>query len=199
MTDIRLEGERVSLRAVRREDAPRLAEASQLEDETGMHEDGRVPMSILSFEAWIDSLDKSERVFAVYRRGDDSCIGTVTIRNIDPHHGTAETGSGLLHSADRGHGLGSEAKGLLLEYAFATLGLHVLSATVYSGNVRSARALEKQGYRYAGRLTANVIGAGGVIGDTLMFDITRDDWERRRAYPRSPLTGDIDTSDGKSD
>ena len=197
MKDIRFKGDRVYLRPILRQDALSLAQASHLEDETGMHEDGRIPMSILSFESWIDGLDKSERIFAICRRGSNECIGTVSIRNIDLDNGTAETGSGLLNSKDRGQGLGSEAKNLLLEHAFRTLGLHALSATVYSGNTRSARALEKQGYRYAGCLTADVIGAGGVIGDTLMFDITRDDWERRQTHPQPSVAGDIDTSDGK--
>jgi RimJ/RimL family protein N-acetyltransferase len=180
MDDVVLHGERVYLRPIRRDDALRLAEASHLEEETGMHEDGRVPLSILSFESWITGLGENERVFAICQVGEETCIGTVSIRNIDREHGTAETGSGLLRAADRGLGLGSEAKRLALEYAFGTLGLHALSSTVYEGNFRSARALEKQGYRLAGRLTANVLGAGGVIGDTLVYDITRDDWERMK-------------------
>lgn len=178
MDDSGLHGERVYLRPIRIEDAMSLAEASHLEDETGLHEDGRVPMSVLSFESWIRGLGENEIVFAVCVHGDDTCIGTVSIRNIDRMHGTAETGSGLLRREDRGRGLGTEAKRLALAYAFQTLGLHALSSTVFEGNIRSARALEKQGYRLAGRLTANVLAAGGVIGDTLVFDITREDWER---------------------
>jgi RimJ/RimL family protein N-acetyltransferase len=178
--NVRLTGDRVYLRPIQRGDALTLAEASHLEDETGLHEDGRVPMSILSFESWISGLADNERVFAVCRHGDDTCIGTVSIRNIDWKNGTAETGSGLLNSADRGQGIGTEAKRLALEHAFGSLGLHALSSTVYEGNLRSARALEKQGYRLAGRLTANIRGAGGVFGDTLVFDITRDDWERAK-------------------
>lgn len=181
MPDVELKGAHVYLRRIRRDDAVRMAEASHLEGETGYHEDGRFPMSVLSFQSWIDRLGESEIVFVVCRNGSDACIGTVSIRHIDRKNGTAETGSGMLFAEDRGHGLGTEAKRLLLEYAFVHLGLHVLSSTVYEGNLRSARALEKQGYRLAGRLTANVLGEGGVIGNTLVFDITRDDWERMKA------------------
>ncbi|HWV35031.1 MAG TPA: GNAT family protein [Thermomicrobiales bacterium] len=173
-----LHGERIWLRPIRRTDAFALAEATNLEDETGFHEDGRVPLSILSFESWIDGLSDAEIVFAVCRKGDDTCIGTMSIRDIDQDNGTAETGSGLLNRADRGQGLGTEAKQLVLRYAFEVLGLHALRSTVFEGNRRSARALEKQGYRFAGRLTAHVLATGGVIGDALFFDITRDDWER---------------------
>jgi RimJ/RimL family protein N-acetyltransferase len=183
------------LRRLTEEDASTLAEASHLEEETGLHEDGRIPMSVLSFEAWIRGLDASATVFAISRRGDDRCIGTASIRNIDRINGTAETGSGLLRREDRGKGLGTEAKQLLLEFAFGELGLHVLSSTVFEGNVRSARALQKQGYRFAGRLTANVLAAGGVIGDTLVFDITRHDWEHARQEARSVEPGGHDASE----
>lgn len=180
MLDAKLKGARIYLRPVRSDDAARMAEASHLEDETGLHEDGRFPMSVLSFQSWIDGLGENEIVFAVCRNDSDACIGTVSIRHIDRKNGTAETGSGMSFAEDRGHGLGTEAKRLLLEYAFAHLGLHVLSSTVYEGNLRSARALQKQGYRLAGRLTANVLGAGGIFGDTLVFDITQDDWKRMK-------------------
>lgn len=180
MPDTIRTGTRVCLRRLVEDDAIALARASHLESETGFHEDGRMPMSELAMRVWIRGLDASEQVFAICRNGDEACIGTASIRRIDREHGTAETGSGLLFADDRGKGLGTEAKRLLLDYAFSDLDLHVLISTVWERNTRSARALEKQGYRLAGRLTANEYGSGGVIGDTLIFDITRDDWERTR-------------------
>lgn len=107
---------------------------------------------------------------------DDSCIGGVTLRHIDLVNRTAETGSGLLAAADRGQGLGTEAKHVLLRFAFETLGLHAISSIVYSGNARSIAALRKQGYRPAGRLTADV-HRGGRFTDALMFDLLRHEWE----------------------
>jgi len=184
MTEPILRGKHLYLRPIRIDDAVALAAANHLEEETGFQEDGRVPMSILSFASWIGAIPESDIVFAVCLNGSDTCIGTMSIRNIDRVNGTAETGSGLTRQEDRGRGLGTEAKRLLLEYAFSELGLSALSSTVYEGNTRSARALEKQGYRLAGRLTANALGAGGVFGDTLVFDITREDWARSTSPTR---------------
>lgn len=178
MPDVIRTGDRVYLRRIIEDDATALARASHLESETGFHEDGRFPMSELAMRSWIRGLDPSEQVFAICRTGDDACIGTASIRRIDHEHGNAETGSGLLFPEDRGQGLGTEAKRLLLDYAFTDLGLHALHSTVWERNARSVRALEKQGYKLAGRLTANAYGPGGVIGDTLVLDITRDDWEK---------------------
>lgn len=173
-----LRGERVWLRPVQRSDAVALATASHVEIEAGFQADVRVPMSILSFESWIAGIGKDEIVFAVCRTGEDRCIGTMSIRDIDRVNQTAETGSGMLDAGDRGHGLGTEAKRLLLQYAFEELGLHAVRSSVFEGNGRSIRALEKQGYRLAGRLTGNMLAVGGVIGDTLLYDMIRDDWEQ---------------------
>ena len=178
-------GHRLWLRPMTPADARTLSQASHLERESGFQSGGRVPSSSMAFERWIQELEETGTpehvVFAVCRLGDDRCIGTVRFGPIDWVNRTAETGTGILLADDRGQGLGTEAKHLLLEYAFHDLGLHALHSMVYSGNARSAAALEKQGYQLAGRLTADV-QRGGTFRDTLLFDITRADWER--AYVR---------------
>lgn len=176
-------GERVYLRPLERNDARELAMASHLERETAHSANGRVPTSAIAFEAWPRKLDGRQTpediVFSICRRDDDRFLGTVGLGHLDWVNRTAETGTGLLDSADRGQGIGTEAKHLLLEYAFVDLGLHALNSMVYEHNTRSIAALRKQGYRLAGRLTADV-QRDGVFRDTLVFDITRDDWEQAR-------------------
>jgi RimJ/RimL family protein N-acetyltransferase len=83
------------------------------------------------------------------------------------------------------------AEHLLLRFAFETLGLHAISSSVYSGNDRSIAALRKQGYRFAGRLTADV-HRGGRFRDTLMFDLLRHEWEA--AMATTPAGDDPDPS-----
>lgn len=176
-------GERIYLRPLERDDARELAMASHLERETAYSARGRVPVSVLAYEAWPRKLEgrhtPEDIVFAICRRDDDRFLGTVRLGHLDWVNRTAETGTGLLTPADRGQGIGTEAKHLLLEYAFIDLGLHALNSMVYEHNARSVAALRKQGYRLAGRLTADVQRDGG-FHDTLVFDITRADWERAR-------------------
>jgi RimJ/RimL family protein N-acetyltransferase len=80
----------------------------------------------------------------------------------------------------RERGYGTEAKHLLLAYAFDRLQLHLITASTVASNERSQRALLRQGYRSAGRLhwthTRN-----GRYQDTLLFDLTRGDWLEARA------------------
>ena len=181
-------GERVYLRPVEPSDARLFAHASHLEGEPEFQDDGRVPVSSIALGRWIGALGgqgtPGELSFAISRRSDDACLGGTTLRHIDWINRTAETGSGLLAAADRGRGIGTEAKHLLLEYAFVDLGLRALNAMVYERNARSIAALEKQGYRLAGRLTADVQQDGG-FHDTLVFDITREDWEQAHARWRA--------------
>jgi RimJ/RimL family protein N-acetyltransferase len=81
----------------------------------------------------------------------------------------------------RGGGYGSEAKHLLLEYAFERLGLHMVRSFVTFRNTRSAAALRKQGYKEAGRLhwTFNL---HGTYGNAVVFDLLAEEW---RAMPRA--------------
>ncbi len=181
-------GERVYLRPIEVADAAAIATSSHTETEPEFQDDGRVPTSVIAFEAWIRRHGATgvpdNIVLAICLRHDDRCVGTVRLGDIDWINRTAETGTGLFHADDRGRGIGTEAKHLLLEYAFHDLGLHVLHSMVYAGNTRSAAALIKQGYRPAGRLTADV-QRNGAFHDTLVFDVTREEWEAAYANWRN--------------
>lgn len=173
-------GKRVYLRPMENRDAEVLAQSSAQEFDTGFADDGRVPVSVMAFQHWLGEVTmgatRNEITFAVCRVDDDACIGGVTLRHINLVNRTAETGSGMLAVEDRGRGLGTEAKHLLLRYGFESLGLHAISSSVSSRNARSIAALRKQGYRLAGRLTADA-HRGGQFTDTLMFDLLRHKWE----------------------
>lgn len=173
-------GDRIYLRLLEPEDAGPISRASHLEPEVEFSDDGRVPASALAFASWIERMQKpaipAELAFAICRIEDGQCIGGTSIRDIDWVHRTGETGTGLLNAEDRGRGLGPEAKHLLLRYCFHELGLHAIRSMVFSGNVRSVAALGKQGYRYAGKLTA-FIQKGGAYHDDLVFDLLRPEWE----------------------
>lgn len=173
-------GKRIYLRPTEESDAETLSRALTDETEPDFYDDGRVPTSAIAFEHWLRELASDsahrEMTFAICWIADDTCIGMVSIRHIDLVNGTAETGSGLFSADHRGKGIGTEAKHLLLRYGFEVLGLHAISSSVFSANTRSAAALRKQGYRLAGRLTADVHRRGRYM-DTLMFDVLRHEWE----------------------
>src|SRR5207248_6514688 len=108
-------------------------------------------------------------------RETDELIGVVGIDGINCVTGTGETDSYFGRAANRGRGLGTEAKLLLLEYAFDHLGLHALQSFVFEPNERSWRALLRQRYSPAGRIRFQ-FPKHGVYRDFLAFDVLREEW-----------------------
>lgn len=171
-------GSRVYLRPLEAEDAEELAWHAASESETFM-ERWRTPASPLIFEHWISKLysrqPPGQIALAVCLIADDTFLGDVNLIEIDWVNRTAETGSWIGRADYRGSGYGTEAKHLLLEYAFDHLQLHALTSFVWEPNTRSAAALMKQGYQPAGRVKWDDI-QHGVLRDGLLFDVLRDEW-----------------------
>ena len=117
--------------------------------------------------------------FAIVRNEDGLLIGANGIENLDLLHRTAETESTIFHPDFRGQGYGTEAKHLLLDYAFDRLGLHMIYSWVSEFNTRSAAALRKQGYREAGYFAWAHPYQGNFTGGWY-FDYLADEWRAAR-------------------
>jgi [ribosomal protein S5]-alanine N-acetyltransferase len=78
-------------------------------------------------------------------------IGTVMIFNFDKEANQAEIGY-VFHKDIWGKGYGTECVALISDFAFESLNLHKLHASVVDANVGSSRILEKNGYILEGRL-----------------------------------------------
>jgi RimJ/RimL family protein N-acetyltransferase len=187
-----LASQRLYLRPIEVDDGELFAEIDALEDETITHMGGRSAQSPIAariaIEQGFSTLPPGVIDFAVCLRESDECIGFVGLVDIDWVNGNAETFSSLRPGEFRGKGYGTEAKHLLLEYAFDHLGLHVLTSWVWQLNERSAGALAKQGYRPAGRLKFDGIEQG-VYYDDVVFDLLREDWVAARDAWRESRSG----------
>jgi RimJ/RimL family protein N-acetyltransferase len=176
-------GKRVYLRPEEKDDAKDVVDWARREQETFFDIGRHLPTTVLH-QHWTQSAQEGDHPdtiwFTVCLRETDEPIGAVGLLGIDYVHMYAETGS-FFHRPDyRGNGYGSEAKQLLLEYAFETLGLHMVESWVYFPNTRSAAALRKQGYRECGRVTW-LYPYEGNFGNMVVFDLLADEW---RAMPR---------------
>ena len=175
-------GERLALRPFETGDADVVAPtfARETEDSFGT---GRMPVSPLVFADWWGGSREHEPPkeieFAVVLRETGEVIGENGLYNIDWIGRTAETGSYISRPEHRGGGLRTEAKHLLLEYAFERLGLFAVWSWVLAANGRSAAALRKQGYRDAGRI--DWIGVGrGEFQSAFLFDLLAEEWRAGR-------------------
>jgi len=85
----------------------------------------------------------------------------------DVHRFTAELGY-WLGEPFWGQGIMTEAVRHFSDWAFAHLELHRIHANVFSGNISSARVLEKAGFQCEGRLRASVFKHGRIL-DQLVY------------------------------
>lgn len=83
-----------------------------------------------------------------------------------------------LGEASAGRGLMSHALIPLMDYAFATLGLHRVEAACLPRNAASRRVLEKLGFGLEGT-ARGYLKIAGVWEDHLIFGLLADDWDRR--------------------
>jgi RimJ/RimL family protein N-acetyltransferase len=77
-------------------------------------------------------------------------IGVMAIHQINWVDKTAKTGSMIGYADCVSKGYGSEAKMMLLDYAFNTLGLRIIYSEAITYNKRSNGSLEKCGYQKIG-------------------------------------------------
>lgn len=120
--------------------------------------------------------DAHNIVFGIRTLEDDVLIGTVGFFDVEWSNGVAWLGMGigLAHYWDRG--LGSEALGLALRYAFQEMNLHRLTLTVLATNPRAIRLYEKFGFRHEG--TFREFGhRDGQRYDMLLYGLLRREWE----------------------
>lgn len=176
-------GPRVYLRPPQQSDAEAFAHWSTREVDASW-DNGRFPQPREGVEKWFKDDQKKTPPdtvdLAVCLRENEELIGFVGVDDIDYKHGYAESASIMLNPSYREAGYGSEAKHLLFDYVFNTLGLHVLQSWVMFENPRSAAALRKQGYKEAGR-EHWIEHRNGSFVNYVAFDLLASDW---RAMPR---------------
>jgi RimJ/RimL family protein N-acetyltransferase len=174
--------QRLALRPMQVDDAETIANLIRREPDASFGH-SRFPYSAIAFADWFGEMAEkdpaSDVEFAVVLRETGELIGETGLYSTDWIARTAESGSWLYRAADRGHGYGTEAKLLLLEYAFERLGLNMIWAWVKERNPRSQAALRKQGYRDAGRFTWSGYGPDG-FENARMFDLLATEWRSVR-------------------
>jgi RimJ/RimL family protein N-acetyltransferase len=135
------------------------------------------PMTEKNEEDWLESLSKKKDdvVLGIVTLEDERLIGTVGLHRIDHIHGTAITGTIIGEEECRSKGYGTEAKMLLLDYAFNQLNLHAIRSEVIVYNGRSLAYGKKCGYEEVGRLP-EWIHRNGARHNVVMLVVTATRW-----------------------
>lgn len=139
----------------------------------------QLPMNASSEQSWLKSLNVSSNpstiALAIVLKRGDRFIGNTELHRIDWLNRHAESGAMIGEAGFRDQGYGSEAKTLMLEYAFNSLGLHRISSSVFAKNLRSLAYLKKAGYREEGVRRERFFRNGEWI-DEILLGILAQDW-----------------------
>jgi RimJ/RimL family protein N-acetyltransferase len=177
-----LRGEQVVLRELRASDAASLFALLTTEEVARFI--SPPPSSVEGFERFIDWTSRQRAAgtyacFAVTLAGFDTAIGIFQVRETEPHFGTAEWGFAI-GSAFWGTGVFLDGADLVLDFAFATLGVHRLEARAAVRNGRGNGALQKIGAVQECVLRQSFQKNGDYL-DQVLYAMVDVDWRAMRA------------------
>jgi len=138
-----------------------------------------LPITLEGETKWYDEWATSEKTvpFTVYARQGLRPIGTASLFEVDHRNRTAVFGIFIGDGEYRGQGYGTETTRLVLDYAFAVLGLHNVMLTVFDFNPAGLKAYEKAGFREFGRRRQSH-RMGGELRDEIFMQCLSDEFER---------------------
>ncbi len=177
-----LEGQHVILRAIEREDLPRLlAFNNDIEVELAGGGDPPWPQSMARLAADFERNvaeggrdgGKDGVTFAIEAYG--SIIGICALFAVDSFGRTAELGISIGDKTSWGQGYGRETVGLLVGYGFRMLNLRRIFLRVHGRNERAIRAYRAAGFIEEGRLRGHV-WSDGAYDDIVLMGVLRDEW-----------------------
>ena len=169
-----IRGRKVGLRAIEREDIPRLWELRNDAKVEALSYGPPRPHSKVEMEAWFEKLtaERDDHVFAIDAEG--RLVGLINLRDIDAVNRRADLGIALLPE-EIGKGYGSDAIRVLLEYAFRHLNLHKVCLDTLATNQRGLRAYRACGFVEEGRLREHEWEQGRYV-DLVEMGVLREDW-----------------------
>ena len=119
--------------------------------------------------------------FTVRRRGDHAIVGMTTYMNVALEKRRLEIGSTWYRASAQRTGVNTDAKMLLLDYAFDDVRALAVELRTSSFNLQSRNAIERLGAKLDGVLRHDRPYPNGRIGDTCVYSILAEEWPALRA------------------
>ena len=164
---------KVTIRPFRFEDIPKKVEwINNAENNRFLHYDR--PLEIDKTTQWFERVrDRNARYDAVIEADGRPC-GTIGLLSIDRKNGKAEFYIAMGETDLKGRGVGKKASLLLLEHAFATLGLNRVYLYTEVDNLPAQRLFEKVGFIREGLLHQDILSRGKYV-DRYVYGLCRRD------------------------
>ncbi len=172
----------VSLRELRREDAPLMLEWMHDSDTTKGLKKDLSSCTLEDAETFCESMRIPDEIktgmgihFAITDENDEY-LGTISLKNIDLVNSNAEYAI-ILRKNYQGHGIASRATHLILEYAFDKLNLHRVYLSVLADNDNAVKLYEKCGFKYEGEFRGHIRLRDKYI-NWKWYGVLRDEFDR---------------------
>jgi RimJ/RimL family protein N-acetyltransferase len=136
-----------------------------------------IPRSLDNIREYVVAMDgKSDEIFlAICLKENELHIGNIKLGPINWVHRFADISLLIGEKEYWGRGIGSEAIGILSEFAFDVLNLNKLRSGCYADNVGSAKAFIKARFIQEGTLKKQW-QLNGRFQDELLFGLCHEDW-----------------------
>lgn len=138
------------------------------------------PVTEIMEDSWFEriSTGNDNFVFAVVvsEKEEDTYIGNMSINSINWVNRTASTGAVIGNKEFWGKGHGTEAKMLLLQYAFQTLNIRRMESSVIAYNKRSRAYMAKCGYQQEG-IRRRAFYKDGGYHDEILYGLFQNEWD----------------------
>ncbi len=177
-----LYGERVLLREYRAEDLPAMrAWANDERTTRTLSTRYWSPQSAENVGEYFERMTRSvggAAYFVIADKRDERYLGQIDLFSIDWKLRCGTLGMLIAEESLRGQGYGGEALGLLLRYAFLTLGLERVELEVYAGNTRARRCYERAGFTLEG-VKRHAYYLDGAFCDVAVMSVLSGEWRSR--------------------
>lgn len=164
----------------------RLMEEEDVEHKVNWFNDAEVrktlnvdfPISVVGTKKWLHSVsvNNTRRDFIIFSSRDDVPVGYCGLVNIDLQNLKAESYLGIGNKEYWGKGHASEARRLILDYAFKHLALNKVYSYVWSENEKMIHINEKVGFKIEGKLRDDVYYQGK-FRDKLLMGVLKSEYK----------------------
>lgn len=133
--------------------------------------------STLNEKIWVENkiLDKNSVSCAICINETNEFIGCIFLNDIDLHNRSGHIPVFIGEKKYWGHGYATDARILMLKYAFMDRGLERIWARVIEGNDGALRMLKKTGYQVEGMLRKSCFRNGNFLNE-IFLGVLREDF-----------------------
>ena len=176
-----LKGERVTLRAVERDDLKRLHELERNVDLMLLGGGEWEPQPLAAREQRYDkhASDEDKAWFVI--EVDGTIIGDINLHNRDRRSRVSAFGIVISDPAYLGQGYGREAIALMLDWAFRIQNYERIWLDTWATNQRAIRCYQSLGFVEEGRQRRHIFVNGEYV-DAVLMGLLRSEWQARRGH-----------------